>query len=157
MPIKYIGSKRRFVGVIGDIAVSAGHTVFDGFTGTTRVAQELKRRGMLVTTNDTATYSKAFSDCYIVTNADDINRRELDEAIAYLESLDGYDGYFTQTFCEESRFVQPKNGRRVDAMRDAIESEYAGTWLYPILLTSLIEATDRVDSTTGVQMAYLKK
>ena len=29
--------------------------------------------------------------------------------------------------------------------------------LYPILLTSLIEAADRVDSTTGVQMAYVKQ
>jgi adenine-specific DNA-methyltransferase len=29
--------------------------------------------------------------------------------------------------------------------------------LYPVLLTSLIEAADRVDSTTGVQMAYVKQ
>jgi adenine-specific DNA-methyltransferase len=29
--------------------------------------------------------------------------------------------------------------------------------LYPLLLTSLIEAADRVDSTTGVQMAYVKQ
>ncbi|MEI7547839.1 MAG: DNA adenine methylase, partial [Actinomycetota bacterium] len=32
-----------------------------------------------------------------------------------------------------------------------------GSSLYPILLTSLILAADRVDSTTGVQMAYLKE
>src|SRR6202012_4169872 len=37
------------------------------------------------------------------------------------------------------------------------ESDYAGSPLYPVLLTSLIEAADRVDSTTGVQMAYVKK
>ena len=42
-------------------------------------------------------------------------------------------------------------------MRDAIDSEYAGSPLYPLLLTSLIEAADRVDSTTGVQMAYVKQ
>ena len=29
--------------------------------------------------------------------------------------------------------------------------------MYPVLLTSLIEAADRVDSTTGVQMAYVKQ
>ncbi|WP_278971253.1 DNA adenine methylase, partial [Mobiluncus mulieris] len=39
---------------------------------------------------------------------------------------------------------------------ERIETEYAGTPLYPVLLTSLMEAADRVDSTTGQQMAYLK-
>ena len=53
--------------------------------------------------------------------------------------------------------MQPFNGRRVDAIRDAIESDYRDSWMYPVLLTSLIEATDRVDSTTGVQMAYVKQ
>ena len=33
---------------------------------------------------------------------------------------------------------------------------YRTSPLYPILLTSLLEAADRVDSTTGLQMAYLK-
>ena len=67
------------------------------------------------------------------------------------------DGYFTDTFCIRSRFVQPHNGRRIDAMRDAIERDYRDSWMYPVLLTSLIEAADRVDSTTGVQMAYVKQ
>ncbi len=34
---------------------------------------------------------------------------------------------------------------------------YAGGALEPVLLTSLLEAADRVDSTTGVQMAYVKQ
>ena len=37
-----------------------------------------------------------------------------------------------------------------------IASEHAGTPLEPLLLASLLEAADRVDSTTGVQMAYVK-
>jgi adenine-specific DNA-methyltransferase len=53
--------------------------------------------------------------------------------------------------------VHPDNGARIDAIRDAIEREHAGSTLYPVLLTSLILAADRVDSTTGVQMAYLKR
>ena len=67
------------------------------------------------------------------------------------------DGYVTETFCRRSRFFQPHNGRRIDAIRAAIEREYRGSWLYPVLLTSLLEAADRVDSTTGVQMAYVKQ
>ena len=69
----------------------------------------------------------------------------------------GTDGYVTETFCRRSRFFQPHNGRRIDAIRDAIERDYRDSWMYPVLLTSLIEAADRVDSTTGVQMAYVKQ
>ena len=69
----------------------------------------------------------------------------------------GVDGYVTETFCRRSRFFQPHNGVRIDAIRDAIERDYRDSWLYPVLLTSLIEAADRVDSTTGVQMAYVKQ
>jgi adenine-specific DNA-methyltransferase len=42
-------------------------------------------------------------------------------------------------------------------VRDAIERDHAGSPRYPLLLTSLIEAADRVDSTAGVQMAYVKE
>ena len=50
----------------------------------------------------------------------------------------------------------PHNGARIDAIRAAIDRHHRGTSLEPVLLTSLLEAADRVDSTTGVQMAYLK-
>jgi len=60
-------------------------------------------------------------------------------------------------FCEKSRFFQPKNGERVDAIREKIEKMELHPELKSILLISLMEAADRVDSTTGVQMAYLKK
>jgi adenine-specific DNA-methyltransferase len=73
-----------------------------------------------------------------------------------LSSLQGQTGYFTETFCIKSRFFQPKNGAKVDAIREVIESDYKNSTLYPILLTSLILAADRVDSTTGIQMAYVK-
>lgn len=158
MPIKYLDSKRKFVDRIVTIASDTGaRAALDGFTGTTRVAQGLKEAGMHVTASDIASYSKVFADCYITTDANTIDMDGLKDALTYLMSLDGKDGYFTETFCMKSRFAQPKNGRRVDSIRDAMEEQYSGTPLYPILLTSLIEATDRVDSTAGVQMAYLKK
>ena len=88
---------------------------------------------------------------------DAVDRDALDAALADLAARPGVDGYVTETFCVQSRFFQPFNGRRIDAIRDAIESDYATSPLYPVLLTSLIEAADRVDSTTGVQMAYVKE
>ena len=156
--IKYLGSKRTLVPVLGDIATSVGaRTAVDLFTGTTRVAQELKRRGIVVTAADVATYSGILSDCYIATDAGQVDADELAAAVAELDALPGRSGYFTETFCERSRFVHPKNGMRVDAIREAIEEQYAGTPLHPVLLAALLVATDRVDSTTGVQMAYLKQ
>ena len=156
--IKYLGSKRTLVPVLGDIATAVGaRTALDLFTGTTRVAQELKRRGLHVTAADVATYSGVLSECFVTTDAASVDATELAEAVDHLDSLPGRRGYFTRTFCEEARFLQPKNGMRVDAIRDAIEESFAGTALHPILLAGLLIAADRVDSTTGVQMAYLKQ
>jgi adenine-specific DNA-methyltransferase len=155
--IKYLGSKRTLVPLLGDIAERVGaRTAVDLFTGTTRVAQEFKRRGLEVTATDVATYSQVLSDCYIATDATVVDGEELDHELERLAALPGERGYFTRTFCEESRFFQPKNGARVDAIRNALEAD-RGSPLFPILLTSLMLAADRVDSTTGLQMAYLKQ
>ena len=156
--IKYIGSKRRLVPVLGELAAAVdARSAVDLFTGTTRVAQELKRRGMLVTAVDSARYADVFAQCYIATDLAAVDERALSAALADLGAREGRNGYVTETFCVQSRFFQPFNGQRIDAIRDAIESDYRQSPLYPVLLTSLIEAADRVDSTTGVQMAYVKK
>jgi adenine-specific DNA-methyltransferase len=156
--IKYLGSKRVLAPQITQIAVECGaQTAVDLFTGTTRVAQEFKRAGMYVTAADIASYSAVLSDCYIAADADEVDMARLGDALARLNALPGKRGYFTRTFCEEARFFQPKNGMRVDAIRDAIEADYASSPLYPILLTALLLAADRVDSTIGLQMAYLKQ
>ena len=155
--IKYLGSKRLLVGVIGDIAEAVGaRTALDLFTGTTRVAQELKGRGLHVTAADVASYSGVFGDCYIATDAADIDPAEVRAVLDELAALPGVRGYVTETFCEQSRYFQPHNGMRIDAIRDGIERDYRDSPLRPILLTSLLDAADRVDSTTGLQMAYLK-
>jgi adenine-specific DNA-methyltransferase len=155
--IKYLGSKRRLVPVLGEMfAASDARSALDLFTGTTRVAQEFKRRGGIVTTVDTARYSEVFARCYIETDADAVDLDALTAVLEQLDALDGRPGYFTETFCSSSRYLRPENGARVDAIRAAID-DYRDSPLFPILMTSLIEAADRVDSTVGVQMAYLKQ
>jgi adenine-specific DNA-methyltransferase len=155
--IKYIGSKRRLVPVIASLAGAMGaETALDLFSGTTRVAQALKRQGAFVTALDSATYSHVLGETYIATDGAAVDRDELDEALAALAAVTPKRGYVTEVFCERARYFHPDNGARIDAMRDAIE-EHSGTALHPILLTSLMEAADRVDSTTGLQMAYLKE
>lgn len=155
--IKYLGSKRKLVPQLGALFAASGATsALDLFTGTTRVAQEFCRRGANVTTVDTATYSEVLAQCYVVTDGALVDRLEVAEAIQKLEALPDQYGYFTKAFCEESRYFQPKNGRRVDAIRQGIDDLYGSSHLRPILLTSLMEAADAVDSTVGLQMAYLK-
>jgi adenine-specific DNA-methyltransferase len=156
--IKYLGSKRRLVPLLTRLCEAAeARTALDLFTGTTRVAQAFKRTGARVTAVDTARYSEVFARAYVTTDAGEVDHGALTAVIDDLNARPGVPGYFTETFCERARFFQPANGARVDAIRDAIEREHAASPLYPILLTSLLEAADRVDSTTGVQMAYVKE
>jgi adenine-specific DNA-methyltransferase len=156
--IKYLGSKRLLVPALGEIADAVeAVTAVDLFTGTTRVAQEFKRRGIEVTANDSASYSGELSDCYIAADKDEVDLSSLGAEIARLNGLPGRPGYVTRTFCEQARYFQPHNGARIDAIREAIERDHPDGPLRPLLLTSLLLAADRVDSTTGLQMAYLKQ
>lgn len=157
--IKYIGSKRRLVPHIVAIvsAVPGARTVLDLFTGTTRVAQGLKAEGFEVTTNDLASYSAVLAEAFIATDARTVPHDRIAALLAGLDALPDVDGYVTRTFCEESRFFQPANGRRIDAIRAGIDALDLTASERAILLTALLLAADRVDSTTGLQMAYLKQ
>ncbi len=131
--------------------------VCDLFAGTTRIGQALKRSGLWVHSNDLATYSEVFGTTYIATDAAD----DRHGAIAASDRPNSWPcrpshGYITHTFCEESRYFQPFNGMKMDAIRAGIDALAANETERAILLTSLIEAADRVDSTVGLQMAYLK-
>lgn len=156
--IKYIGSKRLLLGPIVAAARAFGdvRTALDLFSGTARVGRALKLAGLRVTANDHLAYGATLARCYVA--ADGSRWRE--PARALLEELSAVaprDGWFTQAYCRDARYLQPHNGARVEAIREAIAARDLSPELEAIALTSLMEAADRVDSTTGVQMAYLKK
>ncbi|MHB8681688.1 MAG: DNA adenine methylase [Acidimicrobiales bacterium] len=182
--IKYIGSKRRLVPALSALFAElgprragagsrsgagsgtgsgsgsgsgSGFRALDLFTGTTRVAQALKQLGAEVTAVDSTRFATTFAACYVATDATGVDRRELAAELERLDALPGSAGYVTETFCVLSRYFQPHNGARIDAIRQAIADDHAGSALEPVLLTSLLEAADRVDSTTGLQMAYVKE
>lgn len=155
--IKYLGSKRTLLPILEAIFASSGaNSAVDLFTGTTQVAAAMKRQGMKVTAIDTASYSEVFAKTWIELDGSEVDISELSHAIEEINQLPGEAGYFTEVFCQKARYFQEKNGRRVDAIRNAIEERYLETWMYYPLLSALLVATDKVDSTTGVQMAYLK-
>ncbi|MEA4945927.1 MAG: DNA adenine methylase [Propionicimonas sp.] len=156
--IKYLGSKRRLVAELGDLLTRSGATTaLDLFTGTTRVAQEFCRRGAFTTTVDTASYSEVLAQCYVVTDAATVDPAEVDEALARLASLPDKRGYVTEVFAERARYFHPANAQRIDAIRDGIDDLFPDGPLRPILLVALLEAADAVDSTVGLQMAFLKQ
>ena len=156
--IKYLGSKRRLVPVLAEICGASGaRTALDLFTGTTRVAQAFKAQGrarhrrrqrplrprLRPHLHRGGCRRHRYGRC----------RRPSPTSTRSPASR----ATCTRRSAVKARFFQPHNAARIDAVRDAIESEYAGSPLFPLLLTSLIEAADRVDSTTGVQMAYVKQ
>ena len=158
--IKYLGSKRRLVPALVALAGASGaRTGLDLFCGTTRVSQAFKARGVAMTAVDSTRFAHVLARCYVATDpgATPGFGAEVAQAVDRLNAVPGEPGYVTETFCTGSRYFRPANGARIDAVRAVIEAEYAGTPLWPLLLTSLLEAADRVDSTTGLQMAYLKQ
>lgn len=155
--IKYLGSKRLLLPAIFDAVagVPGARVVLDLFSGTSRVGHALKRAGYRVIASDHNAYAHALAACYVRADAEHV----LDDAarlVAEFNALPGSPGYFTSTFCERSRYLQPRNGERVDAIREAIARKGLGPELESVMLVSLMEAADRVDSTTGLQMAFLK-
>jgi len=156
--IKYLGSKRTLLPAIVAVVRELGadvRSVIDLFSGTSRVGHALKAAGYQVFSNDLNAYAHTLATCYVQADREQLERDAL-ALITELNALPGQPGYFTEVFCEKSRFFQPKNGARVDAIREQIARKGLDPEIEAVLLVSLMEAADRVDSTTGLQMAYLK-
>jgi adenine-specific DNA-methyltransferase len=160
--IKYIGSKRALLPWIASTIEQIGNldrvrTVVDLFSGSSRVGHALKSKGFIVEANDINTYAYTLAQALVEADAACYSRSRVEPILARLMNLEPVKGWFTRANCVDARFFQPKNGSRIEAIREAIENEYsADPILKSILLTSLLLAADKVDSTTGVQMAYLK-
>ena len=158
--IKYLGSKRRLVPLLAALAeIAGGSTALDLFTGTTRVAQAFRQLGRRVTAVDTARVLRGARP-YVRRDwaPSDAEARLAADTLAGLDALRPEAGYVTETFCVAVALL-PSRQRRPGSTPSAPPSprDHAGSWLEPVLLTSLLEAADRVDSTTGLQMAYLKQ
>lgn len=160
--IKYIGSKRALLPWIVDVIEGIRQlenvvTVVDLFSGSARVAHALKARGFHVTANDMNTYAFVLAQALVEADANQYERNTVVRILQELEQVEPIAGWFTQAYCENARYFQAKNGARIEGIRETIEQRYhSDPLLKAILLTSLILAADKVDSTTGLQMAYLK-
>lgn len=156
--VKYAGSKLRIIPYIAEIVAGLRdvRSVLDGFSGTTRVSQAFAQLGYDVTSNDISVWSEVFGNCYLLSDKpDDFYQEYLD----YLNQLRGVDGWFAENYgCEDfKRPFQLKNLQKLDAIRREIDTFDLNYTDKSVLLTSLINGLNDVDSTMGHYVAYLSK
>ncbi len=157
--IKYTGSKKKIIPYIVQIISELDDvkTVLDGFSGTTRVSQAFAQLGYNTTANDISHWSEVFANCYLKATKPN---KYYQEKIDYLNSLKGFDGWFSEHYgtnnAKEKKPFQLRNTRKLDAIRLEIDKIESNRIDKSVLLTSLILALDKVDSTLGHYAAYLK-
>lgn len=164
--VKYAGSKLKLLPHILRLVKQTGaDTVLDGFSGTTRVSQALARLGYGVVCNDIAVWSQVFGTCYL-RNAK--KHEEYQPLIDHLNAVEPTDGWFTEHYGGHPNggcAVQPDglkkpwqihNTRKLDAIRQEIETLNLNAVEKAVALTSLIIALDKVDSALGHFASYLR-
>jgi len=165
--IKYAGSKKALIPQILRLVAPLGvQTVFDGFAGTTRVAQAFSRNNYRVICNDRAIWSRVFGECYLLNQQPPAYYQPM---IDYLNQLRPEDGWFSAHYGGHAnggvsvqsdgkkRIWQLHNTRKLDAIRPAIDAISADPIERSVLLTSLILALDEVENTVGHYVSYLRE
>ena len=168
--VKYIGSKAALIGEIAGFVeehLPAGQpkTFLDVFTGTTRVGQAFRAAGWAVTSSDLSWASEAYAHAFLIRTS--TSGMRIPEYIEKLKRLEGLSDWITQNYCDVVtpdggivKMWKPFNGMKADAMRNKIAAwEQHGEITHHeamILTACLIFALDKVDSSVGVQQAYLK-
>ena len=164
--IKYTGSKLKLLPYILDLISQTGaKSVLDGFSGSTRVSQALAKSGYEVVANDIAVWSEVFAKCYLA------NDKPKEDYIALIQELNHtkpVEGWFTEHYgghpnsgcaIQQDSLKKPwqiHNTRKLDGIREKIESLQLSPTERAVTLTSLILALDRVDNTLGHYVSYLK-
>ncbi len=165
--IKYAGSKLKLLPYILDLAHRTGATsILDGFSGSTRVSQAFAKSGYRVVSNDIAVWSEVFGKCYL------LNRQPREHYATLIRSLNSVapkDGWFTEHYggrlndgisiqCDGLKKPwQIHNTRKLDGIREKIDDLSLSPIEKAVALTSLILGLDRVDSTLGHFVSYLKE
>jgi len=159
--IKYAGSKDKIIPYILKLVYKLEpKKVLDGFSGTTRVSQAFAKLGYRVIANDFAVWSKVFAECYLLNKKP---KEYYQKIVDYLNNLPGRYGWFSEHYGGEPKKKGPKrpwqihNTMKLDAIREEIDKIAKNEIEKSVLLTSLILALDKVESTVGHYASYLKE
>lgn len=163
--IKYTGSKNKIISHILNMVYPLGvRTILDGFSGTTRVStrvsQGFAKMGCRVISNDIADWSQTLALCYLRNKK---NKKYYQNMIEHLNELPGRYGWFSENYGGNpqkkgiKRPWQLHNTMKLDAIREEIDQLTEDPIERSVLLTSLLLALDKVDSTLGHYSSYLKE
>lgn len=155
--IKYTGSKLKILPYIIDIISKLNiKTIYDGFSGTTRVSQAFAKLGYKVICNDIADWSYVFGCCYLLNKE---NKEYYIDLINHLNNVQPIDGFISKYYggdiSDHKKPFQLKNTRKIDGIRQEIDNLKLNNQDKYVALTSLILAMDKVDSTLGHYSSYL--
>lgn len=164
--IKYAGSKLKLLPyILSTVSELPVNSVFDGFSGSTRVSQAFAQCNYEVTSSDISHWSYVFGQAYLLNKK---KSKEYQSLIDHLNSVDPIDGWFTDNYggeCYSGSSIQDnglkkpwqnKNTRKLDGIREEIDRLGLDDHTKSVALTSLILAMDKVDNTLGHFTSYLK-
>ena len=165
--IKYAGSKRKLIpDILRLVGKTDAKTILDGFSGSTRVSQAFNHAGYQVIANDLAAWSEVLGTCYLLNTKP---RSSYQELIDHLNAVPAKAGWFTKYYGGEAKDRskvqssglkkpwQQHNTRKLDAIREEIDTLSLSNLERAVAITSLMLALDRVDSTLGHFVSYLKE
>lgn len=157
--IKYIGSKEKIIPYISQLLKKYTNikTVLDGFSGSGRVSQFFSNYGYIVTANDLSYYSKILSTCFLKGK----ETLRIKNLIEELNNIEGYYGWYSDKYGgnlnDKKKPFQTHNTKKLDGILKFLETTSLTEIEKNILITSLIIALDKIDSTLGHQSSYLKE
>ena len=156
--IKYAGSKQKLIPhILNEVIKLSPKTFLDAFSGTTRVSQAVAQQGIDVCCNDISEVSHILGNAFLTPR----NDKEAHRILAHLNSVQPKEGWFSKHYggeLDESKKVwQKKNTKKLDAIREEIDLMELGEPYKSIALASLIMGLDRVDSSLGHYVSYLRE
>jgi adenine-specific DNA-methyltransferase len=186
--MRYIGNKTKLLSfidrVMDELGIRSG-VLCDLFAGTASVSRHMKELGFRIVSADLMRYSYVLQRAYVVVDRypryarlpeevgipssmrEEDQNRPLQKTIQYLNGLnDGGDGFIYRSYCPGGSggrrlYFTDQNGRRIDAIRETLDSWQSQGRLsedeYYLLLAALIEAADAVANISGVYCAFLKE
>jgi adenine-specific DNA-methyltransferase len=179
--MRYLGNKVKLTDFIfdniKDLEVSENKKFFDLFSGTASVGKFLKEKGYEVESSDILYCSYVLQKAYIENTGYPkftfFKKKPKDNgyllALEYLNSLKPVKGYVYNNFTEEGtknltqprKFFSVANGKKIDSIRQSIESLYIAKRIseneYFVLLATLLENVSLYANVSGVYAAFLKK
>ena len=140
--IKYLGSKRLLLPQILEAvrSIRGARTVLDLFSGTSRVGHALKRAGYRVVANDMLSFAHVLATCYVQADAEET----LAPAESLVRELNAIPdsvcepGWFTDAYCAQARYFHPRNGARIETIRERIARKGLEPELEAVLLAWLL-------------------